>query len=69
MPLKNVISEVEVKKDSFTTFLSYFKNLKKASDPFYNYDNRNVDYTYLQGEAKKAGIKKIPSQEELSTLV
>lgn len=67
--LKNVVVEDEVKKDVFNTFLSHFKGLKKNNGQFYSYDNRNVDYSLIQGEAKKAGIKQIPTEQELSQLV
>ena len=67
-PLKNVIAEDVVKKDGFGAFMNHFKNIKKAEGEFYKYDNRNVDYSFIEGEAKKAGIKTIPSKQELAEL-
>lgn len=67
-PLKNVIAEDMVKKDGFGAFMNHFKHIKKVDSEFYKYDNRNVDYSYIQGEAKRAGIQEIPSKEELSKL-
>lgn len=68
-PIKNIVTEPEQRSNTFSTFMSRFSSLKKINNTFYGWDNRNVDYTYIQGEAKKAGIKEIPSQEELSQLV
>lgn len=68
-PLKNTVVEAEVVKDAFDKFFFHFKGLKKAEKPFFQYDGRNVDYSFIEGEAKKAGIKKIPSKSELLKLI
>lgn len=68
-PLKNVVSEPEVKKSAFKAFLSHFNTLKKIDREFYAWDDRQVDYTVVVDQAKKAGISEVPSKQELQELL
>lgn len=65
------LKNVAVKKDnkSFQKFLNHFNKLEKADTGFYFFGDRRVDHSYLQGRAKLAGIKQIPSANELEAIV
>jgi hypothetical protein len=67
-PLKNTVSEPEVKKQAFNAFLSHFNTLKKINGEFYAWDGRHVDYNVVREQAKIVGISEVPTKEELQQL-
>ncbi len=72
--MKKIKTDVKLKnvaepKETFTKFLSNFTKLSRRDNAFYSLGDRNVDYAFLAGMAKKAGVKKIPSKVELDALL
>jgi hypothetical protein len=66
--LKNVVSEpTEVK--SFNEFRNNFNKIQKTSTGFYFLNGVNCDYARIKGIAQTAGIKDIPTEQELQTIV
>lgn len=63
--LKNVTQP----RETFKKFLYNFNTLKRIDKVFYAWDDRRIDYTALMSIAKSKNIGKLPTKEELDSLL
>ncbi len=63
--LKNVTQP----RETFTKFLYNFNTLKKLDNNFYSWDDRRVDYNVIVEEARMKNISKLPTKDELDSLI
>lgn len=63
------LKNVTLPKETFKKFLYNFNTLKKLDNVFYAWDDRRVDFNMLIGKAKLKGITKLPTKDELDSLL